>query len=108
MLRKGLGAYTKLQKGRKKGKVRRRGGKKVERRGRLRGGGGIRSSLLIVDLKVGKKGRKKGKVKRRGGKKVERRGRLRGGGGQIKFIDLRFERWQLVRFRKARGTQDGP
>ena len=25
---------------------------------------------------------------------------------QIKFIDLRFERWQVVRFRKARRRQD--
>ena len=28
--------------------------------------------------------------------------RLRGERDQIKFIDLRFERWQVVRFRKAR------
>ena len=34
--------------------------------------------------------------------------RLRGEGDQIKFIDLRFERWQVVRFRKARGRQDVP
>ena len=27
---------------------------------------------------------------------------------QIKFIDLRFERWQVVRFRKARQKQDVP
>ena len=27
--------------------------------------------------------------------------RLRGVGDQIKFIDLRFERWRVVRFRKA-------
>ena len=27
---------------------------------------------------------------------------------QIKFIDLGFERWHIVRFRKARGTQDVP
>ena len=26
----------------------------------------------------------------------------------IKFIDLRFERWQVVRFRKARERQDVP
>ena len=32
--------------------------------------------------------------------------RLRGERDQIKFIDLRFERWQVVRFRKARGMQD--
>ena len=34
--------------------------------------------------------------------------RLRGKGDQIKFIDLRFERWQVVRFRKARKKQDVP
>ena len=28
--------------------------------------------------------------------------RLRGERDQIKFIDLRFERWQIVGFRKAR------
>ena len=33
---------------------------------------------------------------------------LRGERDQIKFIDLRFERWQVVRFRKARGGQDVP
>ena len=27
---------------------------------------------------------------------------------QIKFIDLRFERWQVVRFRKATKRQDVP
>ena len=27
---------------------------------------------------------------------------------QIKFIDLGFERWQVIRFRKARGRQDVP
>ena len=27
---------------------------------------------------------------------------------QIKFIDLEFERWQVVRFRKARGRQEVP
>ena len=27
---------------------------------------------------------------------------------QSKFIDLGFERWQVVRFRKARGRQDVP
>ena len=27
---------------------------------------------------------------------------------QIKFIDLRFEIWQVVRFRNARGRQDVP
>ena len=34
--------------------------------------------------------------------------RLRGERNQIKFIDLRFERWQVVRFRKARRRQDFP
>ena len=34
--------------------------------------------------------------------------KLRGGRDQIKFIDLRFEKWQVVRFRKARRRQDVP
>ena len=34
--------------------------------------------------------------------------RLRGERDQIKLIDLGFERWQVVRFRKARGRQDVP
>ena len=41
-------------------------------------------------------------------KKTEESERLRGEKDQIKFIDLRFERWQVVRFRKARGRQDVP
>ena len=32
--------------------------------------------------------------------------KLRGERDQIKFIDLRFERWQVVRFWKARRRQD--
>ena len=32
--------------------------------------------------------------------------RLREEGGQIKFVDLRFERWQVVIFRKVRRRQD--
>ena len=40
-------------------------------------------------------------------KKEESETWLRGEGDQIKFIDLRFERWQVVRFRKAR-RQDVP
>ena len=40
-------------------------------------------------------------------RKKEESGRLRGERDQIKFIDLRFERWQAVRFRKAR-RQDVP
>ena len=27
---------------------------------------------------------------------------------QVRFIDVRFERWQVVRFRKARRRQDIP
>ena len=34
--------------------------------------------------------------------KEESEERLRGERDQIKFIDLRFERWQLLRFRKAK------
>ena len=41
-------------------------------------------------------------------KKKERSERLRGERDQIKFIDIGFERWQVVRFRKARGRQDVP
>ena len=41
-------------------------------------------------------------------RKKEESERLRGERGQIKFIDLRFERWQVVRFRKARRRQDVP
>ena len=37
--------------------------------------------------------------------KAKRRERER---DQIKFIDLGFERWQVVRFRKAIGRQDVP
>ena len=40
--------------------------------------------------------------------KEERSERLSGERDQIKFIDLVFERWQVVRFRKARGRQDVP
>ena len=38
--------------------------------------------------------------------KEEESERLRVERDQIKFIDPRFERWQLVRFRKARRRQD--
>ena len=41
-------------------------------------------------------------------RKKEESKRLRGERDQIKFIDLRFDRWQVVRFRKARGRQDVP
>ena len=33
---------------------------------------------------------------------------LRGARDKIKFIDLRFERWHVVRLRKARKRQDIP
>ena len=53
--------------------------------------------------------------KRHGGiynasKKEERRKRKakRRERDQVKLIDVRFERWQVVRFRKARGRQDVP
>ena len=36
-------------------------------------------------------------------RKKEERERLRGERDQIKSIDLGFERWQVVRFRKAGG-----
>ena len=39
-------------------------------------------------------------------KKEGSEGRI-GESDQIKFMDLRLERWQAVRFRKAR-RQDGP
>ena len=39
--------------------------------------------------------------------KKEESKRLRGERDQIMFIDLRFERWQVVRFRKGR-RQDVP
>ena len=41
------------------------------------------------------------------GKKEESE-QLRGERGQIKFIDLRFERWQVVGLRQARRRQDVP
>ena len=41
-------------------------------------------------------------------RKKEESEQLRGGRDQIKFIDLRFERWQVVRFRKARRRQEVP
>ena len=40
-------------------------------------------------------------------RKKEESERLRGERDQIKFIDLRFEKWQVVRFRKAT-RQDVP
>ena len=41
-------------------------------------------------------------------RKKEGSKKLRGEGDQIKFINLRFERWQAVRFRKGRRRQDIP
>ena len=42
-------------------------------------------------------------------RKKEESKRLRGERDQVnKFIDLGFERWQVVRFRKARRRQDVP
>ena len=38
--------------------------------------------------------------------KKEESERLRGERDQIKFIDLRFERWQVVRFGKARRSMN--
>ena len=40
--------------------------------------------------------------------KKEESEQLRGEREKIKFIDPRFERWQVVRFRKARRRQDVP
>ena len=41
-------------------------------------------------------------------RKKEERERLRGKRDQIKFIDLGFERWQVVGLRKARRRQNVP
>ena len=41
-------------------------------------------------------------------RKKEETEMLRGERDQIKFIDLRFERWQVVGFRKARKRQEVP
>ena len=42
------------------------------------------------------------------GKEEKESKRLRGERGQTKFIDLRCERWQVARFRKASKGQDIP
>ena len=39
-------------------------------------------------------------------RKQEESERLKGERDQVKFIDLRFERWQVASLRKARGRQD--
>ena len=39
-------------------------------------------------------------------RKKEESEKLRGERDQIKFIDLRFEEWLVVRFRKARRRQE--
>ena len=41
-------------------------------------------------------------------RKKEESEQLRGQRDKIKFIALRFERWQVVGFRKARRRQGGP
>ena len=41
-------------------------------------------------------------------RKKEESNMLRGERYRIKFIDLRFERWQVVRFGKTRRRQDVP
>ena len=41
-------------------------------------------------------------------RKKEESEQLRGEIDQIKFIDLRFERWQVAGLRKARRKQDVP
>ena len=41
-------------------------------------------------------------------RKKEESEQLRGERDKIKFIDIRFERWQVVRFMKARRSQDVP
>ena len=41
-------------------------------------------------------------------KEEEESERLRGERDQTKFIDLGFESWQVVRFRKARRRRDVP
>ena len=41
-------------------------------------------------------------------RKKEESEKLRGERDQIKFIDLRFERWKVVRSRKARIRQGVP
>ena len=41
-------------------------------------------------------------------RKKEESRKLKGERDRIKFIDLRFETWHVIRFRKARGRQDIP
>ena len=41
-------------------------------------------------------------------RKKEESERIRGERDQIQFIDITIERWQVVRFRKARRRQDIP
>ena len=41
-------------------------------------------------------------------KKERRKRKAKRERDRIKFIDLRFERWQVVGFGKARGRQDVP
>ena len=41
-------------------------------------------------------------------RKKEKSETLTGARDQIKFIDHRYDRWQVVRFRKGRRRQDAP
>ena len=62
-------------------------------------------TLLVSEFCWGKAMVAYAKLKQR---KKEDSERLRGEEDQITFIDLRFERWKVVRFRKARRRQDVP
>ena len=61
--------------------------------------------FLFSELHWGKAMVAYAKPQQRKNKECER---LRGERGKIKFIDLRFERWQVLRLRKARRRQDVP
>ena len=67
--------------------------------------GRIRGSFFFSELCWGKAMVAYTKSQQR---KKEESEMLRGERDQIKVIDLRFERWQVVRFRKARRRQDVP
>ena len=41
-------------------------------------------------------------------RKKEESERLRGGGNQIKFIDLKFEKWKVEGFGKGRKKKNAP
>ena len=65
----------------------------------------IQVAIILSDLCWGKATVAYTKPQKR---KKEESKKLRGERDQIKFIDLRFGRWHVVRFRKARGRQDIP